>query len=97
MAREQNPVQSSCPFCGSNFCETKYLGGQWQMPGAFESGWRGVCSDCGALTRAFPTEDEAATAWNTRVNEESPVSHEDLSEIINEIKDILERWMQFAK
>ena len=56
----------TCPFCGSNFCETKYLGGQWQEPNAFESGWRGECSDCGALTRAFPTEAEAIEAWNTR-------------------------------
>lgn len=66
MTSDQNPVQLPCPFCGSIFCEAKYLGGQWQEPSAFESGWRVECCDCGALTRAFPTEDEAVTAWNTR-------------------------------
>lgn len=58
-----------CPFCGSKFTQVCYLGGKWQEPSAFDSGYRGECCDCGAITAAYATEAEAAEAWNTRTDE----------------------------
>lgn len=59
-----------CPFCGSEFVQVRYMGGKWQEPSAFESGFRGECCDCYLITAAYSTEAEAAAAWNTRANAE---------------------------
>ena len=55
-----------CPFCGSEFTQVRYMGGEWQEPSAFSSGYRGECCDCGATTAACATEAAAAAAWNRR-------------------------------
>lgn len=55
-----------CPFCRSEFTQVRYMGGKWQEPSAFSSGYRGECCDCGATTAAYDTEAEAIAAWNTR-------------------------------
>lgn len=55
-----------CPFCGSEYAQVRYIGGKWQEPSAFDSGYRGECCDCGATTAAYGTEAEAIAAWNTR-------------------------------
>lgn len=53
-----------CPFCGSEFTQVRYIG--WKSPCAFDSGYRGECCDCLAITAAYSTEAEAIAAWNTR-------------------------------
>lgn len=55
-----------CPFCGGEYTQVRYIGGEWQEPSAFESGYRGECCSCHAITAAYDTEAEAAEAWNTR-------------------------------
>ena len=55
-----------CPSCGSKYAQVRYMGGKWQEPSAFDSGYRGECCDCGLITAAFDTETEAVAAWNTR-------------------------------
>ena len=55
-----------CPFCGGEYTQVRYIGGEWQEPSAFESGYRGECCSCDAITAAYNTEAEAAAAWNTR-------------------------------
>lgn len=65
-----------CPFCGGQYTQVRFMGLKG-YPSAFESGYRGECCDCGALTRAFRTEAGAANFWNTRAertcrNTESP-------------------------
>lgn len=55
-----------CSFCGSEYAQVRYMGGKWQEPSAFDSGYRGECCECGALTAAYGTEAEAIAAWNTR-------------------------------
>lgn len=59
-------VTLPCPFCGSKYTQVRYMGGKWQEPSAFESGYRGECCDCYAITAAYPTEAEAIVAWNSR-------------------------------
>lgn len=56
-----------CPFCGGEYAQVRYMGGKWQEPSAFGSGYRGECCDCGAMTAAYDTEAEAIAAWNSRV------------------------------
>lgn len=56
-----------CPFCGSKYTQVRYMGGKWQGPSAFSSGYRGECCGCYAVTAAYDTEAEAIDAWNTRV------------------------------
>lgn len=55
-----------CPFCGGKYVQVRYIGGEWQEPSAFVSGYRGECCSCYAITAAYGTEAEAAAAWNTR-------------------------------
>jgi len=55
-----------CPFCGGEYAQVRYMGGKWQEPSAFDSGYRGECCDCGAITAACDTEAEAIAAWNAR-------------------------------
>lgn len=55
-----------CPFCGSKYTQVRYMGGKWQEPSAFDSGYRGECCDCGVITAAYGTADEAIAAWNHR-------------------------------
>lgn len=55
-----------CPFCGSKYTQVRYMGGKWQEPSAFSSGYRGECCGCYAVTAAYNTEAEAIDAWNTR-------------------------------
>lgn len=59
----------SCPFCGGEYVQVRYIGGKWQEPSAFDSGYRGECCDCGVITTACDTEAEAIAAWNTRASE----------------------------
>ena len=55
-----------CPFCGSVWTQVRWIG--WDSPpSAYETGYRGECTDCFAMSRAFRTEAEAAEAWNRRV------------------------------
>ena len=56
----------SCPFCGGEYAQVRYMGGKWQEPSAFDSGYRGECCDCGVITAACDTEAEAISAWNSR-------------------------------
>lgn len=55
-----------CPFCGGKYTQVRYIG--WESPSAFDSGYRTECCDCGVITAAYPTEEEAAAAWNTRTD-----------------------------
>lgn len=55
-----------CPFCGSKYTQVRYMGGKWQEPSAFSSGYRGECCGCYAVTAAYDTEAEAMAAWNAR-------------------------------
>lgn len=55
-----------CPFCGDEYAQVRYMGGKWHEPSAFDSGYRGECCGCGAITAACDTEAEAIAAWNTR-------------------------------
>ena len=55
-----------CPFCGSKYTQVRYMGGKWQEPSAFDSGYRCECCDCGVITAAYSMEGAAITAWNTR-------------------------------
>ena len=54
-----------CPFCGSEYAQVRYMGFRNEVS-AVELGWRGECCECGALTRAFDTEQDAIKVWNTR-------------------------------
>ena len=55
-----------CPFCGSKYTQVRYMGGKWQEPSAFSSGYRGECCGCYAVTAAYDTEADAMRAWNAR-------------------------------
>lgn len=59
-----------CPFCGGKYTQVRWIGFKDKNKGAFESGFRGECTECFALTRAFSTEAEAIEAWNTRTDPE---------------------------
>ena len=55
-----------CPFCGSKWTQVRWIGFTDGKPHAYESGYRGECTDCGAITKAFYDIDEAVQAWNRR-------------------------------
>ena len=56
-----------CPFCGSKWTQVRFMG--WPgKPSAFESGYRGECTDCCAMTRGFIRPEDAAEAWNMRAD-----------------------------
>lgn len=52
-----------CPFCGSNEVSC------WMSSSRFST-WKNShyvkCYVCGAMTEAFPSEEEALDAWNRR-------------------------------
>ena len=73
----------SCPFCGGEYTQVRYIGGEWQEPSAFESGYRGECCSCDAITAAYNTESEAASAWNTRHVETCKVEGSYYSELMD--------------
>ena len=55
----------SCPLCGSIYTQIRHIG--WENPPqAFQSGYRGECTECHAVTGAHNTEKEALTDWNRR-------------------------------
>lgn len=54
-----------CPFCGSKWTQVRWIG--WvDKASAYSSGYRGECSDCGAMTRSFIRREYAEEAWNRR-------------------------------
>lgn len=54
-----------CPFCGSHWTQVRYINNPFDKKEIY-GGYRGECTDCGAVTRAFKTKEEAEAAWNTR-------------------------------
>lgn len=61
----ENNIVLPCPHCGSKWTQVRYIG--WEdTPQAFQSGYRGECTVCNAVTGAFKTELSALAAWNTR-------------------------------
>ena len=60
-----------CPFCGSEWVQVRWIGFKDAPPSGYESGYRGECTDCCAMTRAFLRQEDAENAWNRRVKEDS--------------------------
>lgn len=75
----------SCPFCGSRYTQVRWIGFKDKSNGAFESGFRGECTECFALTRAFSTEAEAIAAWNTRAEKQIEQLKSFIEYVINEM------------
>lgn len=51
-----------CPFCGGK----SVMHGEFGILGQ-ETQWYWVrCKECGAVIRAYTTEEQAADAWNAR-------------------------------
>ena len=55
-----------CPFCGSEYTQVRWIGFRDGHPCAYTSGYRGECTDCGAMTAAFIDIEDAKEAWNMR-------------------------------
>ena len=55
-----------CPFCGSKWVQVRWIGFTNGPPCAFDSGYRGECTDCGVTTVAYRTPEEAEDAWQRR-------------------------------
>ena len=60
-----------CAHCGSVYTQVRWIGFTHTHNGAFEAGYRGECTECGVITRAYHTEAEAIKAWNRRANDAS--------------------------
>ena len=56
-----------CPFCGSEWVQVRWIGFINAPPSGYEVGYRGECTDCYAMTRAFLNAEDAREAWNRRV------------------------------
>lgn len=65
-----NEKTKPCPFCGSEWTQVRWIGFAHVSNGAFQAGYRGECTNCGATTRAHMIAEEAIETWNWRVNEE---------------------------
>lgn len=67
---EEDPETLSCPFCGSEFTQVRWIGhflnDNTGYACGFTPGFRGECTDCWATTRACRTKEEAAYWWNIR-------------------------------
>lgn len=50
-----------CPYCGSEWTQVRRMGIT-----ALDSGYRGECDNCFAITKPFRTPEEAVAAWNRR-------------------------------
>lgn len=50
-----------CPYCGSKWTQVRHMGMT-----VLNSGYRGECTDCFAITKAYRTPEEAVAAWNMR-------------------------------
>lgn len=55
-----------CPFCGSKWTQVRWIGFINPPRSGYTSGYRGECTDCGALTKAYMVAEDAAKAWNMR-------------------------------
>lgn len=50
-----------CPFCGSKWTQVRHMG-----TNMLDSGYRGECTDCCAITKGYRSPEEAIAAWNMR-------------------------------
>lgn len=63
-AREEFTKQGKtlpCPYCGSEWTQVRHMGIT-----VLDSGYRGECDNCFAITKPFRTPEEAVAAWNRR-------------------------------
>lgn len=54
-----------CPFCGSKWTQARYINHPFDEHHVY-GGYRGECTDCGVITKAYKTREEAVDAWNMR-------------------------------
>lgn len=59
-------VLKPCPFCGSKWTQVRWIGFEKSPPCGYAFGYRGECTDCGAMTLAALSVEAAAEAWNRR-------------------------------
>ena len=60
-------VLKPCPFCGSKWTQVRWIGFEDSPPCGYASGYRGECTDCGAMTLPALSVEAAEEAWNRRV------------------------------
>ena len=59
-------VLKPCPFCGSKWTQVRWIGFEDSPPCGHASGYRGECTDCGAMTLPALSVEAAEEAWNRR-------------------------------
>lgn len=66
-----------CPFCKD--------GGTVEVYHDFMDLWHINCRECGCMTGAYPSEEHAASVWNTRAECTCRWSHDDYHDETNNI------------
>ena len=61
-------ILKPCPFCGSKWTQVRWIGFEDSLNSGYASGYRGECTDCGAMTLAAFTVETAAETWNRRAD-----------------------------
>ena len=66
-------ILKPCPFCGSKWTQVRWIGFEDSLNSGYAPGYRGECTDCGAMTLAALSVEAAAEAWDRRANDVRPV------------------------